>query len=87
MLDVEQIPATSQEERKFKALMQARKSGRKLTPAEEEEFWELHRTLSKQDVLGLLRGSPSTQQYTTMTGGQYTTGNTQASPASALASR
>ena len=87
MLDVEQIPATSQEERKFKALMQARKSGRKLTPAEEEEFWELHRTLSKQDALGLLRGTPSTQQYTTMTGGQYTTGNTQASPASALASR
>ena len=87
MLDVEQIPATSQEERKFKALMQARKSGRKLTPAEEEEFWELHRTLSKQDVLGLLRGTPSTQQYTTMTGGQYTTGNAPASPASALASR
>jgi hypothetical protein len=82
-LDIDSIPATTQEERRMKTLMEKRKNKIALTPVEEEEFWELHRTLAAQSLRHTFRGTP--RPYTTMTGTQYNLGGRQRpSSASAL---
>jgi len=82
-LDIDSIPATTQEERRMKTLMEKRKNKIALTPVEEAEFWELHRTLATQSLHRTFRGT--SRPYATMTGTQYNLGERQRpSSASAL---